>query len=207
MPPKVKFPKEEIVAAALRVARRKGLDGVTTRDIAAELDISIRPIFTFFRSMDEVRDAVRDAARAVYDGYAAEGLASEVPFFGFGMQYIRFAREEPELYRMLFLSRPQGAGDGAVAEMERSRELVRASLMEIYHMDARAAELYFRDMWLIVHSIATLSVTGSCPYGDDEIAGILTGCSAAICKAIKEIPGYVTGSFDRNAVFEKLVQE
>ena len=123
------------------------------------------------------------------------------------MQYIRFAREEPELYRMLFLSRPQGAGDGAVAEMERSRELVRASLMEIYHMDARAAELYFRDMWLIVHSIATLSVTGSCPYGDDEIAGILTGCSAAICKAIKEIPGYVTGSFDRNAVFEKLVQE
>ena len=76
MPPKVKFPKEEIVAAALRVARRKGLDGVTTRDIAAELDISTRPIFTFFRSMDEVRDAVRDAARAVYDGYAAEGLAS-----------------------------------------------------------------------------------------------------------------------------------
>ena len=207
MPPKVKFPKEEIVAAALNVARRKGLYGVTTRDIAAELSISTRPIFTFFRSMEEVRDAIRDAAREEYLRYAAEGLASKVPFFGFGMQYIRFARVEPELYRMLFLSKPQKAGDGAIAEMERSKALARASLMEIYHMDAREADLYFRNLWLVAHSFATLIVTDFCPYSDEEIAGILTGYSAATCKAIKEIPGFVAGKIDRDAVFGKLVTE
>ena len=37
MPPKVKFRKEEIVQAALDVARVKGADGVTARDIAAQL--------------------------------------------------------------------------------------------------------------------------------------------------------------------------
>ena len=123
------------------------------------------------------------------------------------MQYIRFAREEPELYRMLFFSKPQKAGDGAIAEMERSKELMRDSLMEIYRIDAREADLYFRNLWLVAHSIATLIVTDSCPCSDEEIAGILTGYSAAPCKAIKEIPGFVAGKIDRDAVFGKLVTE
>lgn len=205
MPPKVKFPKEEIVSAALNVARRKGLYGVTTRDIAAELSISTRPIFTFFRSMDEVRDAIRDAARAEYSRYAMEGLSAAIPFYGFGMQYIRFAREEPELYRMLFLS--SDTADNAMTEMERSKELARESLMRIYHMDATTADRYFRDLWLVVHGIATLIVTGACPYDDAEIGKILTGFSAAICKALKEIPGFAANEYDRDKVFRQILAE
>ena len=52
MPPKVKFTKEEIVNAALDVARIKGVGAVTTRDIGAALGVSTRPIFTYFHSMD-----------------------------------------------------------------------------------------------------------------------------------------------------------
>ena len=59
MPPKVKFTQEEIVNAALRVARRKGANAVTTRDIAAELGVSTRPIFTYFHTMEEVRREIR----------------------------------------------------------------------------------------------------------------------------------------------------
>ena len=65
MPPKVKFTKDEIVAAGLRVARIKGAEGVTARDIAAELGVSTRPIFTYYRGMDELRSDLRLAARAV----------------------------------------------------------------------------------------------------------------------------------------------
>ena len=209
MPPKVKFPKEEIVSAALNVARRKGLYGVTTRDIAAELSISTRPIFTFFRSMDEVRDAIRDAARAEYSRYAMEGLSAAIPFYGFGMQYIRFAREEPELYRMLFLS--SDTADNAMTEMERSKELARESLMRIYHMDATTADRYpvhfLPTMPLGVHSLATLIVTGACPYDDAEIGKILTGFSAAICKALKEIPGFAVNEYDRDKVFRQILAE
>ena len=207
MPPKVKFPKEQIVAAALNVARNKGLDGVTTRDIAAELGISTRPIFTFFRSMEEVRTAIRDAAREVYLRYAEKGLADSISFYGFGMQYICFAREEPELYRMLFLSRSEDGADNAMTEMARTQEMVRNSLMKIYHMDAATADRYFRDLWLVVHSIATLIVTGSCPYQEKEIGMILTGFSAAICKACKEIPGFADNTFDKDVLFRNLIRE
>ena len=97
MPPKVKFTKDEIVDAALRVARIKGAEGVTTRDIAAELGVSTRPIFTYYRGMDELRADLRLAAHAVYRRYTDEGLRQPIPFLGFGRQYLRFAREEPQL--------------------------------------------------------------------------------------------------------------
>ena len=207
MPPKVKFTQEEIVNAALNVARAKGAQGVTTRDIAAELGVSTRPIFTYFKSMDEVHAEVRLAAQAVYDEYAAEGLRMPVPFHGFGIQYLRFAKREPELYRLLFLTQGPDGKSGAMAAMEHSQAQVRESLMRIYHMDALTADRYFRDLWLVVHSLATLIVTGACPYSDQELGAILTGFSVSVCKAIKEIDGFVDGSFDRDAVFTALIRE
>ena len=199
MAPKVKFQKSEIVDAALRVARVKG--DVTARDVAAELGVSTRPIFTYYRSMEELKRDVRQAAGDVYRRYAEEGLRQEIPFLGFGQQYLRFAREEPQLYRLLFLS-PSAQG-GAMEAMRQSQAWLRESLCRIYRMDAGTADRYFRDMWLVTHSLATLIVTGSCPYSDGELSGILTECSVSFCKACKEIPGFGEGKFGRDAVFRK----
>lgn len=59
----------------------------------------------------------------------------------------------------------------------------------------------------MVHSLATLIVTGGCPYSDAEIEQILTGFSVSICKAIKEIPGFTAGTFDRDRVFGALLEK
>ena len=202
VPPKVKFTKDEIVQAALEVARKKGAAGVTTRDIAAVLGVSTRPVFTHFRSMQELRQAMQDAAKEICFGYLNEGLRAKIPFYGFGTQYIRFAREEPELYRMLFLG-----GDGAPEAMRETQKIAEASICRFYEMNAAAAERYFRDLWLPVHAMATLIVTGGCTYSDDEINVILSEISLAVCKAIKEIPGFAEGKYDRNEEFRKLIAE
>ena len=207
MAPKNKFTREEMTQAALRVVRKKGLDGVSAKSLAAELGTSTQPVFTAFGSMDGVKAAVYDAAVRVYDDYAAAGLGEKIPFFGVGMQYIRFAREEPELYRLLFLTQKPGETGRAISSMEHLQEKVRPSLMEIYRMSAQEADIYFRDLWLVVHSLATLLVTGSCPYDEREIGAILTGVSVSICKAIKEIPGFADGSFDRDKVFRSIIEE
>ena len=141
MPPKVKFRKEEIVQAALDVARVKGADGVTARDIAAQLGVSTRPIFTYFNTMDEVKTAVRQAAEQVYQDYTAKGLNADIPFLGFGLQYLRFAEEEPELYKLLFLTPPCDENSGAVAAMTHTQGLVRDSLQRIYRINAAAADV------------------------------------------------------------------
>lgn len=70
MAPKNKFTKDEMIAAALRVVRHKGIDGLTAKTMADELGTSTQPIFTGFGSMDGVRQEVYAAAVRVYDGYA-----------------------------------------------------------------------------------------------------------------------------------------
>ena len=205
MAPKNKFTKEEMTEAALRVVRSRGTDGLTAKTLADELGTSTQPVFTAFGSMEGVRTAVCAAAIGIYDRYTAMGLQEHIPFLGVGKQYIRFAREEPELYRLLFLTQEQGQESLAVSSMRHLQGLVRPSLMGIYHITAEEADVYFRDMWLAAHSISTLIVTGGCPYSDLNIGQILTGFSVGICKAIKEIPGFASGSYDRDAVFHALV--
>ena len=89
--------------------------------------------------------------------------------------------------------------------MRHLQTLIRPTLMHIYRMTEEEADLYFRNLWFVVHSLSTLIVTGDCPYSDREIGQILTGFSVSICKSIKEIPGFADGSFDRDAVFRGLI--
>ena len=205
MAPKNKFTKEEMTQAALRVVQTNGIDGLSAKALANELGTSTQPVFTAFGSMDGVRHAVYAAAVHVYDSYAERGLREQIPFFGVGIQYIRFAREEPELYRLLFLTQKQEKGYGAMHAMQHLQELVRPTLVGVYHISDEEADVYFRDLWLVVYSLATLIVNGDCPYSDREIGQILTGFSVSICKSIKEIPGFAAGTFDRDAVFRALV--
>ena len=207
MPPKVKFTKEEIVNAALDVARVKGVNAVTTRDIGAALGVSTRPIFTYFNSMDEVRAEMRSSAETLYRKYIAEGLTAEIPFLGVGMKYIAFAREEPALYRLLFLSPDENGQSGAMAALKTAQTLTRESIQRIYRMDEKTADHYFRDMWLVVHSLAALIVSGAQTYTDAEISATLTEFSLSLCKAFKEIPGFEDGTFDRDGEFRALVQK
>ena len=207
MPPKVKFQKEEIIRAALNVARKKGIDAVTAREVAAELSVSPRPIFTWYESMDELRHDVYELAKEQYRACIKRGLEDPISFFGLWQQYLCFAREEPELYKLLFLSKPDGVVGGAMEALKFSQDLARDSLMRIYNLDAHAADCYFRDIWLIAFSYATLIVTDDCPYTMEEMMAVGTEVSLSICKAYKEIPGLPKGDYDRDAIFRELVKK
>ena len=206
MPPNVKFTKEEIAQAAFRLAREKGADAVTARELARALGASTKPIFTYYNTMDELKRDVLEHAKARYREYIEQGLAAPIPNLGVGQSYIRFAREEPELYRLLFLTRPDETGSGPMEALRLTQDLVRESIMRIYNMDAVQADGYFRDLWLVAFSFATMAVCDECPYSDAEIDAIFTEMSLAVCKAYKEVPGLVEGTYDRDAIFGELVK-
>ena len=64
MPPKFRFTREEIVAAALAVTRRSGISGLTARSLAAELGCSVKPIFGLFKSMEAFDSLFASVRRA-----------------------------------------------------------------------------------------------------------------------------------------------
>lgn len=207
MPPKVKFQKEEIVQAALNVARKQGLDAVTAREVAKELGVSVGPIFTWFDTMEQLKMEVYALAKARYRDHIVRGLDEPIPFLGVWRHYLAFARQEPELYRLLFLTRPDSVSGGAMEVLRFSQGLARPSIMQIYNMDANTADKFFRNIWLAAFSFATLIVTDDCPYTDEEILAVGTEISLSLCKAYKEVPGLAEGTFDRDAIFRELVKK
>lgn len=104
MPPKPKYTKEEIIAAAYELTREKGIDAVVAREVGKRLNTSSSPIFTIWSSMDELREEVRKLAKEKYRQYMDDIFDYSPSFKEFGMRCVSFAAEEPNLFRLLFLS-------------------------------------------------------------------------------------------------------
>ena len=120
------------------------------------------------------------------------------------MKYFKFAKEEPQLYRMLFLESNENS---ALSGMKHAQDMLRPTLMKIYNISENEADRYFRDMWIASHGLATLLVTDICPYSDEELQKIMTGFSLSILKSIKEIKGFMQNDFDKDKVFRVLTEK
>ena len=66
MPPKPKFTKEQILDAALDIARTRGANAIVARDVGKRLGTSSSPIFTFWSNMDELLADVKTKAYEIF---------------------------------------------------------------------------------------------------------------------------------------------
>lgn len=157
MPPKFKFSKEQIINAALEVSRKNGFAGLTARKLATELGSSAKPIFGLFQNMEEVQNEVIRAANAIYQSYIQKSINNSEypPYKASGMAYIRFAKEEKELFRLLFMR------DRTSERIEENREEIRPLLNMIMQNLGLSEEalLFHMESWIYVHGIATMIAT------------------------------------------------
>lgn len=188
MPPKAKFTREEIVEAALHIVKTDGFEALTSRALGAYLGSSARPIFTVFQSMDEVQQAVVEAAKSLYREYVNQGLMGEHPFKGVGTQYILFSIQEPKLFQLLFMTeRPQIPDfSGVLPLIEESYEEILLSIQDDYKINELFAEKLYHHLWIYTHGIATLCATKMCRFTDAEISNMITEVCTSILKNIKK---------------------
>ena len=173
MPPKVKFTREQIVAAALEVTRKNGITGLTARGLAAELGSSAKPIFGLFQNMEEVQREVVSAANTLYQSYIKKGMADNKfpPYKASGIAYIQFAKEEKELFKLLFMR------DRTGEKIEENREEMRPMLnliMKNLGIDENEAYFFHLELWLYVHGIATMIATNYLEWDIEFIDKALT---------------------------------
>lgn len=173
MPPKFKFTRDEITNAALNVTRKNGISGLTARALAAELGCSVKPIFGLFKNMEEVGQEVFIASDLLYQNYLREDMAKGKysPYKASGMAYIRFAKEERELFKLLFMR------DRSREKIEENKEEIRP-LMQLIQKNLGISEdeayLFHLEMWLYVHGIATMIATSYLDWDDEFISRVLT---------------------------------
>lgn len=176
MPPKCKFTREEILEAAMGILREEGFGAITARALGERLGSSSKPVFSVFRNMEEVQDEVKKKAREVYNQYVREGLSGPIAFKGVGEQYIRFAQREPELFRLLFMTKqnPEPGIFGVLPLIEENYEKILSSIRDHYPVGEEAAGRLYRHLWIYTHGIAALMVTNVCQFRPEETSRMLT---------------------------------
>lgn len=176
MPPKAKFSKKEITAAALDIVREKGPEALTARALGAKLGSSARPVFTIFNNMEEVNHDVVSAAKALYGHYIEKGLSEPVPFKGVGEQYILFAINEPKLFSLLFMTEQKEMPDlkNVLPVIDDNYDKILISIQKTYGTGVELSEWLYKHMWVYTHGIAALCATGMCGFTENEISGMIT---------------------------------
>lgn len=175
MPPKPKFTREEITAAALKVISTYGIDALTAQSLGRELGSSARPIFTVFNNMEEVREEARAAALKYFERFAEKAIHYTPAFKQFGMQMILFALEEPNLYQLLFMQ-----GDGQAHSFEEvfenlgePAEMCIDILQREYGLSEGEAMTLFCHVWIYTYGVGSLCATGMCRFTEEEINELL----------------------------------
>lgn len=173
MPPKIKITKEDIINASLDIIRKNGMDSLNARSIAKELNCSTQPVFSNYATMEELKEDAIKSANQLYQEYIRRGMKDPnyPPYKASGISYIRFAKEEKELFKLLFMR-------------DRSNEIIKENkdeIKDLIEMNAKNLGLSFDDaylfhiqMWIYVHGIAVMIVTSYLDWDWDTISTMIT---------------------------------
>ncbi len=173
MPPKFKYTKEEITNVALEIVRECGEDALTARSLAKRLCVSVKPIFVQFENMDEVRREVITSANSLYNSYLENDMkdGKYPPYKASGMAYIRFAREEKFLFKLLFMR------DRSAESISENRDEIRPILsiiMKNLNISEDEAYLLHLELWIYVHGIATMIASSYLDWNEEFASRALT---------------------------------
>lgn len=180
MPRQPRFSREDIVAAGLRIVKSNGCEAVSARALGKELGTSSSPMFTMFKDMNEVMEAISSAAQNTFFKYM-EGVTDYSPAFKeFGLRLVSFAKEESNLFQMLFL------GKNACPEI--AEKIAKDCLFQVnqgYELTKDHADLLFRQMWPVACGIAALCIKHPDDYPEDTVSQTLSYHFAGIMSIIK----------------------
>lgn len=179
MPAKKQVTKAMILEAALGVLMEHGAHAVNVKSIAARLHCSTQPIYLSFENMDALRRELIPAAVDKFVERMQQACGTQ-PVHLYGIEYVRFAGQQPELFRFLFM-RPQ-----AFAEMkpvllpiiDRSID----ELMQQCHIGRDAADELHDQLWMHAHGIASMTATNYCNWDMDKARRMLERCQKALIR-------------------------
>ncbi|MBR3837064.1 MAG: TetR/AcrR family transcriptional regulator [Clostridia bacterium] len=184
MAPKRKITKEDIISGALELAKTDPERAWKARGLAAHLGISTQPIFTHFSGMEEVKECVLKRAYALFEKRMQEEIEKgKYPVYkASGMAYVSFAREEPALFRLLYMRSRRGEN----TEGDRLTEGLWGVVESQTGIGGDKAKLFHLEMWSCVHGIATMLATGFLDLNEEAISLILTDLYQGLVKNEKE---------------------
>ncbi|MBS5727258.1 MAG: TetR/AcrR family transcriptional regulator [Faecalibacterium sp.] len=166
MPPTVRFTRDAVLHAACQLMRREGMEALNARAIAKELGGSTQPIFRLFTNMEDLhRELILYVARQFQAHAEADMAQSDSPYIQLCTTYLLYGRDEPELFKLLFMR--DRVSEGQYSD-QTNFDLVFNIIKKETPLDDETALRFFERTWLFVHGLAVCIATKYIPCQDER---------------------------------------
>lgn len=170
--PRLKITKEDIVNVSFDIVKRSGIDRLNARGIAKKLNCSVQPIFSNFDNMEDLKRSVLIKCCDYFYKFVTDLFDEKIPIYKqVGINYIRFAKKEPNLFKLLFMS----SNDLSIIDINNeSYKFTKQYIVNSLDLsDSDFDDLHIK-MWIFTHGLATLVVNNGLKLTDEQISGLLT---------------------------------
>ena len=176
MPKKPTTTKENMIEGTFQLIRHKGYEAFSARNLAAFLGCSTQPIMYQFPNLAELKELAYQKA----DSFHSEYILSGENLLEIGLRYVKFAADEPMLFKFLFQS-----GHFAGLRLEDLMSTPDAApLLEIASneegLTLEEAMSYFEPLYAVVHGYASLIANNGMDYDPSAIRTTLISLAEAI---------------------------
>lgn len=166
MPPTVRFTRDAVLHAACQLMRREGMDALNARAIAKELGGSTQPIFRLFTNMEDLhRELILYVARQFQAHAEADMAQSDSPYIQLCTTYLLYGRDEPELFKLLFMR--DRVSKGQYSD-QTNFDLVFNIIKKETPLDDETALRFFERTWLFIHGLTVCIATKYIPCQDER---------------------------------------
>lgn len=176
MPPKTKYTKEQIIEAAYELTRKRGIEAVVAREVGKYLNTSSSPIFTVWSSMEELKEEVFKLSKMKYQEYMSDIFDYSPAFKEYGLRCVSFAINEPQLYRLLFLTKSDQHNPYTRFKQEFEnmyQKLVHEIITQFSLSEEDAKDLLFQ-MIIFANGIASYVITDPKSFPLDYVSRLLS---------------------------------
>lgn len=169
MPAVRKASREQIIDAAVAVLRDDGFSAINARSVAKKLGCSTQPIYFSFKNMDELKAALTERAIELHTQRVLDSLraheGNDSRYSSYGMGFVRFAAEEKQLFRWLYL---EGHQLGPYQNDVLLPEII-AVIVEEFGYSEEVARRFHQDMTYFTYGLAILANTDHLRLTEPEL--------------------------------------
>lgn len=172
MPARRKIQKEDIIQENVTIVSQEGINALNARKIAKKLGCSTQPLFYIYENMDDLKKDVMNEIVKIFDIEVLKSETGQLEYKDIGINYIRFAKEEPELFKIMF-NRQINEGAFDFIDLTGSAKTILETISKQTGMSNEDAKQFHLRMWLYVNGIASLVANQTVEFNDEEIAELL----------------------------------
>lgn len=180
MPKRPIFTKKQIYRKAFELFKSKGIEALSARTLAKALNSSPAPIYSFYSSLDVLKNELIEDAKKLFLEYIKR-TPTDLIFLNIGMGICQFAREEKELFQTIFLRESSKKRNELIRKF---RNIIRQEMSLDSRFDGIDEDTkmnIYLDAWTYTHGLATLIATNYFEeITDEEIKERLISSAAVI---------------------------